>query len=594
MNFCHHLLVENLTCSQICSDGYEVSNLISDNSHLKARGFLVARFVKPPVEIKFHLIVPIDIECILIDRKVGGQISSGLEIYLGKEVDQLKWAAKAFVLETPSNVVGNCVLAFINEAFIGDKEWQIANSGHNSRCHPNSNFYLRGGRALSDVQYISIKILKTSQSSLAAIRLIQIWGKPSKSCDKEMVKKMQAIRRKMEIGSNTSNITTISQSHETNLQCKLNNDDADTQGKVSVQADDQAPLTSTSQQQLVPNDFLDSITCEMMHLPVLLPSGQNVDRTTLERWIKDQSIKGKTPCDPFTGIPFTETSRPVFNTALKIRLDKYLVNFGHNLSSIGRTVGTIQSNDQEHNPFKTVKSVIANMNRARHKINDVKSTLSSGVTFDAKEYSHNSDNQINPPKCSVDSIGIKRKINGSPIPSKMNLKATEIHYQDNLKRNTTNNDDPSCHLAKIRRSLSQAFSANKVFDSGIQDAKFANGITLSASNIVPNAEGSAIQNLDIISESTYDTSDDSREVLSRQTAAVEKQHLIHTCCECRFDITTFQSIFQLKCCHFICRPCLTNMVKESRGEVLCSLCGSKSSRAVITRVHQDNFTTNFS
>lgn len=52
----------------------------------------------------------------------------------------------------------------------------------------------------------------------------------------------------------------------------------------------------------VPEQFLDEITYELMALPMLLPSGHFVDRSTLEKLQHTDSMYGRPPSDPFTGI----------------------------------------------------------------------------------------------------------------------------------------------------------------------------------------------------------------------------------------------------------------------------------------------------
>lgn len=52
----------------------------------------------------------------------------------------------------------------------------------------------------------------------------------------------------------------------------------------------------------VPEHFLDEITYELMALPMLLPSGHFVDRSTLDKLQHTDSMYGRPPSDPFTGI----------------------------------------------------------------------------------------------------------------------------------------------------------------------------------------------------------------------------------------------------------------------------------------------------
>lgn len=52
---------------------------------------------------------------------------------------------------------------------------------------------------------------------------------------------------------------------------------------------------------VIPEQFLDELTCELMVLPMVLPSGHCVDQSTLDRLAHNDSTYGRPPTDPFTG-----------------------------------------------------------------------------------------------------------------------------------------------------------------------------------------------------------------------------------------------------------------------------------------------------
>lgn len=60
-------------------------------------------------------------------------------------------------------------------------------------------------------------------------------------------------------------------------------------------------LPTTSNHPEVPSEFLDKITYEVMHIPMLLPSGHCVDRSTVEKLGNNDALYGRAPTDPFTG-----------------------------------------------------------------------------------------------------------------------------------------------------------------------------------------------------------------------------------------------------------------------------------------------------
>lgn len=75
----------------------------------------------------------------------------------------------------------------------------------------------------------------------------------------------------------------------------------------------------------MPDSFLDPITWNIMIQPIVLPSGATIDQSTLERHAKSEATWGRALSDPFTGVPFTDSRKPVLASALKARIDKFLL-----------------------------------------------------------------------------------------------------------------------------------------------------------------------------------------------------------------------------------------------------------------------------
>eukprot|EP00116_Pleurobrachia_bachei_P005758 sb/3466020/ len=70
----------------------------------------------------------------------------------------------------------------------------------------------------------------------------------------------------------------------------------------------------------IPEEFLDGITQSVMERPVILPSGNVIDQSSLERHEEEERKWGRPPSDPFTGLPFTDTRSPVHHTSLEYRI----------------------------------------------------------------------------------------------------------------------------------------------------------------------------------------------------------------------------------------------------------------------------------
>ena len=59
--------------------------------------------------------------------------------------------------------------------------------------------------------------------------------------------------------------------------------------------------------------------------PIILPGGAIIDQSTLEKHAQTEATWGRGLSDPFTGIPINETRKPIVASALKARIDKFLV-----------------------------------------------------------------------------------------------------------------------------------------------------------------------------------------------------------------------------------------------------------------------------
>jgi len=90
-----------------------------------------------------------------------------------------------------------------------------------------------------------------------------------------------------------------------------------------------------------PQDFLDSITEEVMEMPMTLPSGHTVDRSTLDKCTDHFASWGGPPRDPYTGKLFCKGAEPIFNPGLKSRIDSWRAGNGGD-GGRGRTLGNAQ------------------------------------------------------------------------------------------------------------------------------------------------------------------------------------------------------------------------------------------------------------
>ena len=121
-------------------------------------------------------------------------------------------------------------------------------------------------------------------------------------------------------GLNSTNVheflkdANLNQSGETSRETNSNNSKTNTTSDIS------------KFEHLAPPEFFDSITNELMSMPYLLPSGKNIDKTSLDKYLDSRNPDDVV--DPFTRKPFTDCYKPIFNSDLKIQIDLFITTQG--------------------------------------------------------------------------------------------------------------------------------------------------------------------------------------------------------------------------------------------------------------------------
>ena len=189
---------------------------------------------------------------------------------------------------------------------------------------------------LHNVTHVAVKIARLCGSSVPAVGKVEIWGQPSAHCKPEILEYALSIQEKTYSG--------------VNIKAGCFNEKHNKAGEGS-----KLKPVLEHRSDSIPEEFIDPITCEIMIVPLLLPSGHNIDAETLEKHVTVERTWGRLPSDPFTGKVFSEASKPVPNSALKVRIDKFLLTSGLNTSGYGRTVGrdTCVSLSKESNPNRS-------------------------------------------------------------------------------------------------------------------------------------------------------------------------------------------------------------------------------------------------
>jgi len=183
---------------------------------------------------------------------------------------------------------------------------------------------------------LQIKILFCRNSEIPCMKNLKILVKKSRDSHefKKLVEKVKEIE---DFSRSASNTISFFGSHEPNEEEVVVIDDED-ETVTNDDIDDNLEI---------PPDYLDEITHEMMTMPMTLPSGKSVDRSTVEKCSESQEMWGGPARDPFTGQIFTKTLRPVFDSALKSRIDRFLLENGSRVGeNLPRTVGSSEKISQ--------------------------------------------------------------------------------------------------------------------------------------------------------------------------------------------------------------------------------------------------------
>lgn len=234
----------------------------------------------------------------------------------------------------------------------------IITAPHSSACKSSCSTedYMKqemNGRltqSLSAVWSLRVRIVKTSGSSIPALGALAIWGYVAYSCPAPLARSVLSKWHNL-------NQPTTSSSSSTFLSTSSDVIDVQKSGESLGSATSVVNSTGSTHSGRalieddfeIPEEFLDGLTCDIMALPVRLPSGNVIDERTLERFANQEASWGRPLSDPFTAQPITGSRRPVYDTALKARIDSFLLKESHRpcLKNVPRTTGPIQTRSSD-------------------------------------------------------------------------------------------------------------------------------------------------------------------------------------------------------------------------------------------------------
>ncbi|CAF1420370.1 unnamed protein product [Rotaria sp. Silwood1] len=294
INFCTSQFEPIFECPQMQLDGYHAENLAKDFS--QNNGFLTDPLQRPPIDIYIRFPFNIDIKHIYLSPSIGHHRSTLIEISVNHQIidEKTSWLINSI---NKSNIFNIKQISFhrIVQILNEDETTQrieIYNYDNEQITHNNTKkYHFSSNLHLINCSTIKITIKRTWRFSSCALKYLQIWATPSNSIPMELKTKLQQIL-----------------SPPSKELLSINNKNSSPSSK-----NDEIPL-----------EFLDALTYDLMLIPMLLPSDNLIDRTTLEKCINEDIRWCRLPRDPFTLEAFTEITQPVVAQQLKIRIDEFL------------------------------------------------------------------------------------------------------------------------------------------------------------------------------------------------------------------------------------------------------------------------------
>ena len=324
LDFCSQGLCHSITSSSATSDGFEAENLLSPTGG----GFLAAGFVRPPVSIILQFCCPVSLCHIRLGLRMRQQHTTGLQLLVASPESDV-WQPAGSLWEKHGQPPPDEV-SFVNGA---------ATAGRGGISPPPATLCLplrcRDRLALRRVDRLRVTLSRARGPSALCLSSLRVWAVPAEPSHPALraVLSQRATKRGSDVATTGStSVPPIPAAAERQPKLPLQKSRAE-----AVLAAIERPWRPTP-----PEEFIDPITCEVMLLPMVLPSGHTVDQSTLERHERAEASWGRPPGDPFSGVPFGGSARPVPDAALKARIDHFL--FEHagaapELSALGRTLG---------------------------------------------------------------------------------------------------------------------------------------------------------------------------------------------------------------------------------------------------------------
>ena len=328
IDFASVALKTKVITSSLCADGYGVENLINSKSQaeiFQPKFFMAEYFVKCPVKVLLEFPFLIDISYIVLNPRGTTHYSKVVEVHTTYQrplksnrnipcsygVDLADFSHHSNYL----NLAGKYNEKYIINNSCGVSPVVFFNARHPIQYHKHKEVTGKeiSLKPLASLSCCSHLILNITWATIPVIRSLEVWATVSQRNPLFLKDNINMLIRQVKNHSQTNmtSVPEVKPMHQSSV------------AKEEILTNMSSAYRVSSDK--IPAEFLDSITMSLMTIPLLLPSGNNIDQTTYDKFVTNEQTYGRLPSDPFTGVVFHESTKPIPNTSLKLRIDEYLL-----------------------------------------------------------------------------------------------------------------------------------------------------------------------------------------------------------------------------------------------------------------------------
>ncbi|XP_019864428.1 PREDICTED: RING finger protein 37-like [Amphimedon queenslandica] len=354
INSAYDPLLQSYHTSSLTVDGYGMSNLFSMERAHRSKGMLLERFIRSPVMLSAQFKFPLQLLYILIELRLDINDIIKLTVGTSKEVRAIKNSFSVrrdegdinsiimLVFSDPTKLDSVCLPEAVPGSelctkYTNSQRLTVNNVSQSSPPLPISTpIHVGRGVITSD---ININILHWTGHKPLLIKSLELWTQLPMNDRRHGDSTIGPCKlfedfKQLLINRETAGCDRCRPA----VPLVYNSNIREERGKRKREREkEEIPINKELKLADPPLQYMDSITHNLMTLPVLLPSGYYVDQSTVDKSIELDTMNGRPPTDPFTGIPYT--SRPAFCPLLKTSIDEYVSSIE---GQVERTVGTAE------------------------------------------------------------------------------------------------------------------------------------------------------------------------------------------------------------------------------------------------------------